>query len=102
MNDTLGNTKAMATPKGTHNMYFSLIDAYRTAQRCGTMANLYSAAATPGHPDNLTAISTIQLMAAETRGESAGFGARQTVNAALKGRPFTPLSAPARTVLPVR
>jgi hypothetical protein len=80
----------------------TLLDAYRTAQRCGTMANLYSAAATPQHPDNLTAISTIQLMAAETRGEAAGFGARQTVNAALKGRPFVPLFAPDRTVVSVR
>ncbi len=74
---------------------FSLTDAYRTAQRCKTLPNLYLAAATPTHPDNLTAISTIQLMAAETRGESAGFGARQTVNAAVNGRPIPAFARPA-------
>jgi hypothetical protein len=78
---------------------FSLLDAYRTAQRCGTMSRLYGAAADPVHPDNISAISTIQLMAADTRGESAGFGARQTVNAALCGRP---VPAFARTPAPVR
>lgn len=73
---------------------FTLTDAYRTAQRCKTLPKLYAAAADPGHPDNVTAISTIQLMAAETRGESAGFGARHTVNAAVNGRPLPLVAQP--------
>lgn len=73
---------------------FTLTDAYRTARRCGTLSKLYGAAADPVHPDNVTAISTIQLMAADTRGESAGFGARQTVNAALMGRPLPVVAQP--------
>jgi hypothetical protein len=78
---------------------FTLTDAYRTAQRCKTLPKLYAAAADSVHPDNITAISTIQLMAAETRGESAGFGARHTVNAAVNGRP---LPMVARTTTPLR
>lgn len=77
---------------------FTLTDAYRTAQRCKSVKNLYAAAADPGSPDNLTAISTIQLMAAETRGESVGFGARHTVNAAVNGRPL-PVVAQTRSPL---
>jgi hypothetical protein len=73
---------------------FTLLDAYRTAQRLGSVAKLYAAAADPGHPDRITAISTIQLMAADTRGESAGFGARQTVNAAVNGRPVPAFAVP--------
>jgi hypothetical protein len=71
---------------------FTLTDAYRTAQRVKSVKALYSAAADPIHPDNATAISTIQLMAAETRGESIGFGARHTVNAAVNGRPMPPVA----------
>jgi len=67
---------------------FTLTDAYRTAQRCKTLPKLYAAAADETNPDCLTARSTIQLMAAETRGESVGFGARHTVNAAVNGRPL--------------
>jgi hypothetical protein len=69
------------------NDSFTLIDAYRTAQRCGTLPKLYAAAADGAHPDNLTAITTIQLMAADARGEYHAMGARETVNAAVNGRP---------------
>jgi hypothetical protein len=74
---------------------FTLTDAFRTAQRCGKLDKLYAAAADPGHPDNITAISTIQLMAADTRGERAAFGAREVVNAAVNGRPLPLVAQPA-------
>jgi hypothetical protein len=75
---------------------FTLIDAFRTAQRCGSMAKLYGAAADTHHPDNLTAITTIQLMAADARGETAAFGARETVSAALNNRPMPLVAQPVR------